>query len=209
MVSQGSTVKKFGLAVAALTLVAALAPAPLAVAADPAAAQIESLDATLLATMKQAKSLGFRGRYAKLQPAVTRTLDMPAMTRFAVGSPWTTMTEAQHNQLVAAFTRLTVSTYAHNFDGFSGEKFIVDPGVQVRGADKLVSTKIVQANGKAVTLTYRMRQSGGSWKVIDVFYQGTVSELTTRRSDFAATVRTGGADGLVKHLNALSDKISK
>jgi phospholipid transport system substrate-binding protein len=202
---RSSTVKIVG----ALALVAFVAPAVPALAADPAAAQIEALDNSVLAAMKQGKSLGFRGRYARLQPAVTRAFDIPAMTRVAVGPAWTTMTEAQHGQLVSAFTRLMLSNYAHNFEAYNGEKFVVDPKVEERGPDKLVKTQLVSSNGKATTLTYRMRQAGGAWKVVDVFYQGTVSELNTRRSDFAATVRTGGADALVKHLNQLSDKLAK
>ena len=40
---------------------------------------------------------------------------------------------------------------------------------------------------------YRMRELGGSWKIIDVYY-GAISQLTTRRSDFAATsLNAGGA----------------
>jgi phospholipid transport system substrate-binding protein len=197
---------------AALVLALALGATPaapaLAAPSDPAAAQIETLDARLLAVMKDAKSLGFHGRYNKLKPAVEAALDLPTMTRFAVGPSWSTMTEAQHQALINAFTRMTVSTYAHNFDGYGGEKFVLGD-VQTRGPDKLVLTKIVQSNGKTVNLTYRMRQAGSSWKVIDVYYQGSVSELTTRRSDFASTLAKGGAPALVDHLNALSDKLAK
>ena len=49
-------------------------------------------------------------------------------------------------------------------------------------------------------------QVGGSWKIIDVYY-GAISQLTTRRSDFAGPVASGGAAGLVTHLNQLTDKL--
>jgi phospholipid transport system substrate-binding protein len=54
-----------------------------------------------------------------------------------------------------------------------------------------------------------MRQSGGSWKVIDVYLNGFVSELATRRSDFAATLSSGGAPALVKKINDLADNVMK
>ncbi len=44
----------------------------------------------------------------------------------------------------------------------------------------------------------------GSWKIIDIYLSGTISEMARMRSDFSATVTGGGADGLIK---ALEDKI--
>jgi phospholipid transport system substrate-binding protein len=191
---------------AALAITAAPAAA-MAQAADPAAGKIDSFYDVLLDTMKQAKSLGVEGRYKKLEPAVTRTLDLPAMTRFAVGPKWSTMKPAEQQQLVKAFSRMSVATYAKNFDSFGGQSFKVDPKVQTRGPDKLVKTQLVQPGKAPIDLTYRMRQSGSDWKVIDVFYQGSVSQLTTQRSDFSAAVASGGAPALVKKLDALSDSL--
>ena len=40
--------------------------------------------------------------------------------------------------------------------------------------------------GKAgVPISYRLRQSGGGWKIIDVFYRNSISQIATRRADFA------------------------
>ena len=55
-----------------------------------------------------------------------------------------------------------------------------------------------QSPGKETAqLTYRMRQSGGSWKVIDVYYNNSVSSLLGQRSEYASTLKTGGAGALV------------
>jgi phospholipid transport system substrate-binding protein len=173
--------------------VAAAPAAATAQAADPAAAKIDSFYDVLLDTMKQGKSLGAEGRYKKLEPAVTRTFDLTVMTRFAVGTKWTTMSPAEQQQLIRAFSRMSVATYAKNFDGFSGQSFKIDPKVDVRGPDKVVKTQLIQPGKAPIALNYRMRQSGNDWKVIDVMYMGSVSQLTTQRSDFASTVNSGGA----------------
>ena len=127
------------------------------------------------------------------------------MTRFAVGPTWATMSEADRQALVKAFTRLSIASYAHNFDRFGGERFDVDPKVATRGPDKIVEAHLV-AGGRTVNLTYRMRQSAGGWKIVDVYYDA-ISQLTTRRSDFAAPLASGGAKGLLAHLAATSDKL--
>jgi len=102
-----------------------------------------------------------------------------------------------------------VANYASNFSSFSCEALSVEPKVDERGPDKLVHTKLVPVHHAPVDIVYRMRQVGGTWKIIDIFYQGSISQLTTRRSDFAATVASGGAAGLVAHLNALTEKLEK
>jgi len=195
----------------ALLLLAALVAAPpayvAAQATDPAAQVIDSFDQTLIATMKGGKSLGAQGRYRKLEPAVTQTFDLATMTRFAVGPKWSTLAPADQAALVKAFTRMSVSTYAHNFDSYAGEKFNIVK-VETRGLDKLVRTQLIPAGKAPVDLTYRMRDSGG-WKIIDVYYNGSISQLTTQRSDFSATMNAGGPAALIKKLNDLSDKLMK
>jgi phospholipid transport system substrate-binding protein len=201
-------VKFLGMALmAGLLLVLAGAPVR-AASADPAAAQIEAFDASLLDVMKAGKALGVKGRFARLEPVVGRTFDIPTMTRIAVGADWAGIPPAKQQALIDAFGRLTTAGYAHNFSGWSGERFQLDPNVITRGPDKLVQTQIIPASGAPTGIGYRMRESGGSWKVIDVLY-GAISQLTTRRSDFAASLAKGGPDALLAHLNALVDKDMK
>ncbi len=101
---------------------------------------------------------------------------------------------------------MTVANYASNFDGYSGEKFVVDPTTQTRGQDRIVQSKLI-TGGKTIPFGYRMRQVGGTWKILDIYLNGYVSQLATQRSDFGATVAAGGAKGLEKKINALSDKL--
>ena len=174
--------------------------------ADPATGQIEAFDTALVDTMKAAKDLGVQGRYHRLEPAVARAFDFAAMTRIAVGPSWASIPTAQQQALIGAFERLTAASYAHNFNGYSGERIEVDPNVLTRGPDKVVTTHLISPGQAPVTIAYRMREAGGGWKIIDVFYNGAISQLTTRRSDFAATLAQGGAPALIAHLNALADK---
>ena len=188
-------------------LVAISSPAVRAAAADPAAAQVDGFDAALLSAMKAGKAAGVQARYRTLAPAVARAFDIPTMIRFAVGpAPWSAIPAGQQQALTEAFQRLTVASYAHNFDGYSGERFVVDPNVLTRGPDKVVQSRIIPPGAAPVVIAYRMRQSGEAWKIIDVFYNGSISQLTTRRADFSATLAHGGAPALIAHLNALADK---
>lgn len=179
-----------------------------AAASDPAAARIEAFDAAVLSIMKEGPSLGVSGRYRRFEAVAADAFDLPLMTRFSVGPSWASMSEAEHQALIKAFTRLTAASYAHNFDSYSGEKFEVLPDVQTRGPDKIVQTRLTPRGKAPVTLVYRMRQSGGGWKIVDV-YVDAISQLTTRRSDFAAPLAAGGEKSLVAHIDAASTKLLK
>jgi len=187
-----------------LTVPAVYAEVP----ADPAVAPVQSFYDTLLSTMKQGKQLGVKGRYEKLKPVIEQAFDLPGMTRLSVGPAWNTMAEADQKALIAALSRYTVASYASNFKSFEGEKFAVEPASTARGADKVVNSKLV-AGSEVIPFSYRMRQSGTSWKVIDIYLAGFVSQIAKQRSDFAATVQAGGAQALEKKLNALSDGLMK
>jgi phospholipid transport system substrate-binding protein len=189
-----------------VTMALALFAGEAQAAADPATSRIEAFDAGLLGSMKAGPSVGVQERYRRLAPVIERTFSLPVMTQFAVGPAWSSFTPAQQQAAIAAFTKLTVASYAHNFNAYDGERFELDPNVVTRGPDKIVTTHLIRPHDEPVALTYRMRQSGDGWKVIDIYY-GAISQLTTRRSDFAASIAAGGAPALIAHLNALSEKL--
>jgi phospholipid transport system substrate-binding protein len=183
-----------------------LAGAAYAQASDPAAAKIDTLDAALIKTMQAGKAAGTSGRAKVIGPAVEQTFDLPFMTRVAVGADWTKMSPADQDALLKAYSHYAVATLAKNFSDYSGQKLELDGAVQTRGLDKVVKTKLT-GSGSPVTLAYRMRQDGGSWKVIDVYYNSTISQITTQRSDFASTLSSGGAKALIAKLDAQTDKL--
>ena len=201
-----SPLYRLALAAAASAL---LAGAAYAQASDPAAAKIESFDAAVIKTLQAGKAAGAAGRAKVVGPAVEQTFDLPYMTRVAVGPDWTKMSADEQAALQKAYARYAVANWAKNFDSYNGQKLELDGAVVDRGADKLVKTKLTGPGSSPVSLDYRMRQDGGTWKVIDVYYNGGISQLATQRSDFASTLKRGGAKALVAKLDSLTDKLLK
>ena len=121
------------------------------------------------------------------------------MTRIAIGPGWSQIAAEQQQRITSAFSRYTISVYANRFDDYGGERFEVDAKPTTGPNGVIVKSRIVKANGEPVPLDYLMRRdAAGSWKVIDVYLSGTVSELATRRSEFVAVLQRAGADGLVR-----------
>ncbi len=177
-------------------------------AADPANGTIQSLHSGLLSIMRAGPGAGQAGRARIIAPVVDRTFDIPLMTRLAIGPAWTGIAPGEQTALVNAFRSLMIAQYAKNFDSFSGESFTLVPQVETRGGDKLVRSTLVVPKGASEPLNYRLRQNGGAWKIIDVFYRNSISQLATKRADYARVMKTGGARALIAHLNRLAARPS-
>jgi len=195
---------------AGLLAIAGVAPgiaAPAVSATDPSTV-VNSLNGNLLAIMQNAQKLGYKGRYAALEPVVRQVFDVPYMTRIAVGSGWSALSADQQAQLTDAFGKFITATYARRFDGYSGEKFVTD-GARPLGDSTLVTTRLIKSDGEPVVLNYLTRQDAGQdgrWQVVDIYLTGTISEMATRRSEFASVFRRSGYDGL---LQILQQKVSQ
>src|SRR5258708_10323862 len=155
---------------------------------------------TLLSTMQNGKSLSQGGRYAKLEPVVLGTFDIPYMTRMAVGASWAALPPAKQQELTQSFGRYITATWADRFDGYSGEKLEVTGELPYSTA-VLVDTRIVKSDGEPVSINYLMRRSDRAWRIADVYLTGTISELATRRSEFSSVLRDQGVDGRIAVLN--------
>lgn len=195
-----STLKRRSLLLAMAGLCAGAARRAAGEPPDPAVKTIRAFYDALLSVMKQAQQLGVRGRYDKLDAPVRAAFDLPLMTRIAVGPAWTSMAGDEQTALVDAFTRMTIATYASRFDGYSGERFDVEAQSEPRASGRIVHSKLLPASGEAVVLNYLLRDSGAGWKIVDVYLTGTISELATRRAEFATILKTGGARALIDSL---------
>jgi len=182
-----------------LALCAALAlPAryAAAVAGSSGAETVRAFYSTLLETMRSGRQLGPQGRYAKLAPAIAQNFDIPLMTRLAVGPDWNTLTPAQQAQVTDAFQRYVAAVYAERFDSYAGEQLKVT-GEEASPGGTVILSQIIQSNGEPVHINYLMRDN----KIADVYLNGTISELATRRSEFSGILHSQGINGLITALN--------
>jgi phospholipid transport system substrate-binding protein len=194
----------FRLSLSAPLIAAMLALLSLSAVASPAEAQasrrIEAYYQQLMPTLKAAGSLSVGERDRRFGPAIRSAFDIGTMARLATGPAWSKFSGAQQAAVREAFARFLVAEYAHQVSDYSGESFVVDPQTspEARGGGEIVRTKLLQPGGRTVQINYLVR--GG--RVIDVYLNGTISDLATRRDEFASILAGGGgADALVKTLH--------
>ena len=176
-----------------------------------AVATVDNLHAALLDIMQNAESLGYAGRRDRIAPIVEASFDLAFITRFTVGRYWADLSTAQQDIMVDALGRLTIANYASRFDGYSGERFVTVSNKAARKGRELVRTVLEVNNNTAdnVSLDYLLQRSDASWRIVNVIANG-VSDLSLKRADYGAIIKSQGLDSLITRLNAqIADLESK
>lgn len=168
------------------------------------AAMIETFHAGLLEIMKEAKTLGFQGRIDRLAPLMRETFDLDFMASKTVGRHWKKLSDDEKARWAETFARFTTANYAGRFTGYTGEEFVTLGVEDAARGTRNVLTKIVVPDGEDVQLNYRVIERDGTWRIIDVYLNGTVSELALRRSEYSSALKREGFDSLMA---SIEDKI--
>lgn len=178
--------------------------------ATAAVATAQGLCDALIAAMKQGSSASFDDRVKTLGPEIRKAFDLGLMSRIIVGPAWKQLGTQDRQNMVDAFSDYSVANYAQRFRSYSGERFEVDPAANtMANGDCIVSTKLFTGDPQPVQLNYLLRQGDGQWRIIDVFLNGTISEMAARRSEYAAVLRTGGVPALVDLLRKKTAELAK
>lgn len=172
------------------------------------AASIDVLHAALLDVMQNAEALGYEGRVEKLAPVIPSHFDVEFMARKAVGRHWKAASAEEKQLYLETFRRFMVANWAGRFDGYSGQRFETLGEEPARSETLLVITQLIDPTDKNVELSYRLRETPEGWKIIDVYLDGTVSELALRRSEFSSVAKREGFDALIKTLEAKIEKLA-
>jgi phospholipid transport system substrate-binding protein len=198
-------IQRIACACAGLLLLAPLLPAIAEPERTPTQA-IDSLHGHLLDVMKNAVALGYEGRAAQLAPVIPDHFDVSFMAEKSVGRHWKKASEGDRQRFLETFLRFMVANYAGQFDGYSGQSFETLGEEPARMDTMLVKSRLIDPTDVDIELNYRLRQVDGRWKIIDVYLDGTVSELALRRSEFSGIVKRENFDALIA---AIDERIAK
>lgn len=187
-----------------LMTLAALALAALVALAQPARAEadassfIDGLGAKALSSLT-APDLPMAEREKRVRSLLRANFDVDVIARFTLGRNWKAATDAQKAEYIKLFETMIVKTYAQRFSDYSGQQLKVGKSTKASERDSIVDSQIIQKNGPPVSVQWRVRDTNGSMKVIDVYVEG-ISMAQTQRDDFQSVIDSSGMDGLIKSL---------
>jgi len=192
-----------------IPVIAALVIASAAAAENDPAAQVKLLCDRLIEVMKQGNQLGFEGREKMLRPVLVSAYDMQALTKSTLGLAANKLTPEETDKLAEAYGRFSVATYADQFKSWGGEKFEIEAPRPSTNGNMVVPSYIVGGDGVRTGIDYLVHESDGSWRIIDVLFQGSVSQVAVRRSEFVPIFRSNGIGALIALLDTKTQALEK
>jgi phospholipid transport system substrate-binding protein len=167
-------------------------------------ALMNAVTSEVIAILRQDFASGRKTDIALLvESKILPLFDFPRMTSIAVGRDWRLASPQQQGALVTQFRTLLVRTYSASLAGYRDQEIRYLPLRSASGdTEVLVRSFLRRPGAESLTIDYAMQDSLAGWKVFDITIAG-VSLVLNYRETFAAEVRSGGIDGLIK---SLSDK---
>ena len=169
---------------------------------------VKDFQAELLNVMQQGDKLTFEQRFEQLKPAVLKSHDLTKITRIVVSKEWKKLTIEQKKELIRKFSTLSIASYAHYFNSYSGESFTVESVKQLSPNQIYVHTFLVLPDDKDVSMDYLLKKTGDDWRIINIITNG-VSDLALKRSEYVAVLKKSGFDVLLAELSVKIDKFSQ
>lgn len=166
---------------------------------------VKNVTNDVLAIVRQDKDIqaGSTRRAVELvEQKVLPHFNFARMTALAVGRDWRQATPEQRKILTNEFRTLLVRTYSNALTEYRNQTIDFKPlRMQPSDTDVTVRTEVRQPGAQPISIDYALEKGSEGWKVYDVVVGG-VSLVTNYRESFAAEVRSGGIDGLIKSLQA-------
>jgi len=174
---------------------------------DPTAV-VAQVNEALIGAMREADALAFQGRYDRLDPVFRAAFHFPVMARVAAGRHWRDFEPEEKDRLATAFAHMSVATYAARFDGYGGQSFEVGEAIEQPRGRVLVRNRLITGKGDAVSIDYLLGDFDGRWRIVDVFLDGTISEIATKRSEYSGILKRDGIDGLLARISEKSAELA-
>lgn len=140
-------------------------------------------------------------RASEWRTLLQSSFDMSTIGKFVLGQYWKQATPAQQKEYLSLFQDMIVRVYSQRFGEYKGQKLEITNARPEGKYDILVNSFVVPESGQKISVDWRVREKGGSYKVVDIVVEG-VSMALTHRSDFASVIQRGGGDieVLLQHL---------
>ena len=187
----------------ALPLAAAAPAAAQSTPAPEATAYIEQTVDEVVAILAD-KATPLDARLRKIEAVAERRFDFPRMSKLVLGRNRKKLSDEQQSQFTVEFMRHLSVTYGRQIEKYTDEKVeILSSRRDKKGAT--VKTKLVGGAVDGILVDYRLRESDGQWRIIDVIPEG-VSLIQNFRAQIQEIVSAEGADRLIQILREKNER---
>lgn len=140
------------------------------------------------------RSVGPAERIRRFRALVDNVADVPRIMRFVLGKYARNITPEQMQRFAAVFRVYEQNVYQRQLSEFHGGALSVTGSMVRKPGDVVVATTVSSSGSDQPTQVYwRVLESGGGWKVVDVQVAGVWLAIT-QQQDFVSTIDNHGGD---------------
>ena len=136
----------------------------------------------------------------RLRQIVYPLFDFNEMAMRSLGSNWRRLNPQQRQEFVSTFTALLEKTYADQIDLYDGQR-VVYSGESIDGDYAQVDSRIIDKNGQAYSVVYRLHRVDGKWRIYDVVAEN-ISLVNNYRAQFNRVIARSSVEELLKVMNS-------
>jgi phospholipid transport system substrate-binding protein len=145
------------------------------------------------------KTVPTEKRIQSIESVVYGRFDLHAMSRLVLARNWKRFSKEQQQEYIGQFKKYLSNTYGTRIERYDQEEVeILEARDEPRG-DVVVRTRIAGGEFNGALVDYRLRNTAGEWRVIDVVIEG-ISMVSNFRDQFKEVVSSGGPELLLKKL---------
>lgn len=139
-------------------------------------------------------------RLARFRELFRTDFDITGIGQFVLGRYWRAATPQEQAEFLRLLQEYVAQAYSARLGPYGGAPFQVT-GSRQNGAETVVTSQVVRANGQPVQIDWYLINSGGQFKITDV-YVGGISMKVTQRDEFASVIQQSGGqiEGLLARL---------
>ena len=189
----------------ALALLLGVAGVAWGAAGDAPRAVVQHLADQVLIVLRD-KQATSDAKLSRIEKLVYACVDFETLSRLVLARNWGGFTPEQQARFETEFKRHLSVTYGKSIDSYRNEQVEITGDREEARGDWTVKTKILRGGGSDdVLVDYRLRQSGGDWKIIDFVVEG-VSLVANFRSQFQDLLASKSPDELIALIHEKNEK---
>jgi phospholipid transport system substrate-binding protein len=175
--------------------------APGAASAEPTAEARAAIDATVEGVLGVLgdEALSYDEKRGKIETIALERFDFETMAKLVLKRDWRKFSDAEKSDFVEVFRTYLSTSYSNRITRYNQEAIEMKGERLEQRGDVTVSTAIQGGSADGVEISYRVRNRGEQWRIIDVVIEG-ISLVSNFRSQFSDVLRQGGPQELLSRL---------
>lgn len=139
-----------------------------------------------------------------IDEAIGKYFNVQTIARISLGRNWRTLDSEKQSAYIALMTELISSSYTSRFNDYDGQTFVIVESSSIASNRTRVKS-VLNTNSEVVNLDYQLLTRDDTWRIYDIVANG-VSDLSLKRSNYAALFASGGLEAVIADIR---DSINK